>query len=46
MRAFEYRHAEETRDAFARHGVRCLFIGKSGAMPLRSFREFWLERRR
>ena len=28
---FEYRQAEELRDAFARHGVRYLFIGKSGA---------------
>jgi len=31
MGAFEYRQAEEIRDAFARHGVRYLFIGKSGA---------------
>jgi hypothetical protein len=31
---FEYRQAEELRDAFARHGVRYLFIGKSGAILL------------
>jgi len=31
---FEYRQAEETRDAFRRHGVRYLFIGKSGAILL------------
>ena len=29
MGAFEYRQAEEIRDAFARHGVRYLFLGKS-----------------
>jgi len=34
MGAFEYRQAEEIRDAFARHGVRYLFIGKSGAIIL------------
>jgi hypothetical protein len=34
MRAFEYRQAEEIRDAFARHGVRYLFLGKSGAILL------------
>jgi hypothetical protein len=34
MAAFEYRQAEEIRDAFARHGVRYLFIGKSGAILL------------
>ncbi len=34
MVAFEYRQAEEIRDAFARHGVRYLFIGKSGAILL------------
>lgn len=34
MPAFEYRQAEEIRDAFARHGVRYLFIGKSGAILL------------
>jgi hypothetical protein len=34
MGAFEYRQAEEIRDALARHGVRCLFIGKSGAILL------------
>ena len=32
--AFEYRQAEEIRDAFARHGVRYLFLGKSGAILL------------
>jgi hypothetical protein len=31
---FEYAQAEEVRDAFARHGVRHLFIGKSGAILL------------
>ncbi len=34
MPAFEYRQAEELRDAFARHGVRYLFLGKSGAILL------------
>jgi len=34
MGAFEYRQAEEIRDAFSRHGVRYLFIGKSGAVLL------------
>jgi hypothetical protein len=34
MGAFEYRQAEEIRDAFTRHGVRYLFIGKSGAILL------------
>jgi hypothetical protein len=34
MAAFEYRQAEEIRDAFARHGVRYLFLGKSGAILL------------
>ncbi len=34
MGAFEYRQAEEIRDAFARHRVRYLFIGKSGAIIL------------
>jgi len=34
MAAFEYRQAEEIRDALARHGVRYLFIGKSGAILL------------
>jgi predicted nucleotidyltransferase len=34
MPRFEYRQAEEIRDAFARHGVRFLFIGKSGAIIL------------
>jgi hypothetical protein len=31
---FEYAQAEEVRDAFGRHGVRYLFIGKSGAILL------------
>ncbi len=31
---FEYAQAEEVRNAFARHGVRYLFIGKSGAILL------------
>lgn len=34
MPAFEYRQAEEIRDAFARHRVEYLFIGKSGAILL------------
>lgn len=34
MAAFEYRQAQEVRDAFARHRVRYLFIGKSGAILL------------
>ncbi|CAG0947243.1 hypothetical protein ANRL1_03855 [Anaerolineae bacterium] len=34
MPAFEYRQAEEIRDVFARHHVRYLFIGKSGAILL------------
>jgi hypothetical protein len=34
MGAFEYRQAEEIRDALAKHGVRYLFIGKSGAILL------------
>ncbi|MDX6443346.1 MAG: hypothetical protein QOH71_420 [Blastocatellia bacterium] len=34
MRAFEYRQAEEIRDALRRHNVRYLFIGKSGAILL------------
>lgn len=34
MAAFEYRQAEELRDAFNRHQVRYLFIGKSGAILL------------
>ena len=32
MATFEYRQAEEIRDAFARYNVRYLFIGKSGAI--------------
>jgi hypothetical protein len=32
--AFEYRQAEELRDAFRRFGVRYLFIGKAGAIIL------------
>jgi len=31
---FEYAQAEEIGDAFARHGVRYLFLGKSGAILL------------
>ena len=31
---FEYRQAEEIRDAFAQHGVRYLFLGKSGMVLL------------
>lgn len=31
---FEYAQAEEIRDAFGRHGVRYLFLGKSGAILL------------
>jgi hypothetical protein len=34
MAAFDYRQAEEIRDAFGRHGVRYLFIGKAGAILL------------
>jgi hypothetical protein len=34
MPAFDYRQAEEVRDAFAHHHVRYLFIGKSGAILL------------
>jgi hypothetical protein len=34
MPLFEYRQAEEVRDALSRHGVRYLFIGKSGAILL------------
>lgn len=34
MGAFEYRQAEEIREAFALHGVRYLFLGKSGAILL------------
>lgn len=34
MAAFEYRQATEIRDALARHGVKYLFIGKSGAILL------------
>lgn len=32
--SFQYAQAEEIRDAFATHGVRYLFIGKSGAILL------------
>jgi hypothetical protein len=32
--AFEYRQAEEIRDVFERHGVRYMFLGKSGAILL------------
>jgi hypothetical protein len=34
MAAFEYRQAEEIRDALRRHGVRYLFIDKFGAILL------------
>ncbi len=34
MGAFEYRQAEEIRETFRRHGVRYLFLGKSGAILL------------
>jgi hypothetical protein len=34
MTAFDYRQAQEIRDAFSRHGCRYLFIGKSGAILL------------
>jgi hypothetical protein len=34
MAAFEYRQAEEVRDAFSKWGVRYLFFGKSGAILL------------
>ncbi len=34
MGTFEYRQAEEIRDAFDRHGVRYLFLGKSDAILL------------
>jgi len=34
MPVFEYRQAEEVRDALHRHGVEYLFIGKSGAILL------------
>lgn len=34
MAAFEYRQATRIRDALASHGVRYLFIGKSGALLL------------
>jgi hypothetical protein len=34
MAAFEYRQAEEVREAFSRHGCRYLFLGKSGAILL------------
>jgi len=34
MGAFEYRQAEEIRDAFRRRGVKYLFLGKSGAILL------------
>lgn len=34
MAAFEYRQAEEIRDTLSGHGVRYLFIGKSGAILL------------
>jgi len=34
MAAFEYRQAQEIRECFQRHGVRYLFLGKSGAILL------------
>ncbi len=34
MGAFDYRQAQDIRDAFKRHEVRYLFIGKSGAILL------------
>ena len=34
MAAFEYRQAQELRDAFALRGVQYLFLGKSGAILL------------
>lgn len=34
MAGFEYRQAREIQEAFARHGVRYLFLGKSGAILL------------
>lgn len=34
MAVFEYRQAEEVRDALQRHAVRYLFLGKSGAILL------------
>ena len=34
MASFEYRQAEELRDALGRHGVRYLFIGMSAAILL------------
>jgi len=32
MPAFEYKQAEEIKESLKRHGVRYLFIGKSGAI--------------
>src|SRR5579862_5878954 len=34
MAAFDYRQAQEIRDAFKAHQVRYLFLGKSGAILL------------
>jgi hypothetical protein len=34
MGVFEYRQAEEIRETFARHQIRYLFLGKSGAILL------------
>ena len=34
MAVFEYRQAQEIQRAFAAHGVRYLFLGKSGAILL------------
>jgi hypothetical protein len=43
MAAFEYRQAEEIRDAFARHGGRAK--DRESLPRLRSFREYWLRQR-
>ena len=32
MGAISYKQVEDLRDAFHRHGVTCLFIGKTGAI--------------
>src|SRR5512136_3241033 len=34
MATFEYRQAQEIRDCFQRHGIRYLFLGKSGTILL------------
>ena len=38
MSAFEYRQAEEIRDVFSKYNVAYLFIGKSGAILLGTFK--------